>query len=311
MNQADSYRLVQVNQMQAAFPSISKSIIENELRKTGWDFAQAKTAVENIQESVGVVNKILGEDKAYDISSDEDMEEEDEEEKDKDSDPELNFMRAESYESQDEQEAEEIDQICASGPTKTPFAEEDSEELYSYLTNDLTQQFPGIPEAFISETVKYFYPNMGKIEFVIGEFQKHAMLYELDFKNYKKARKERRLKTKDKKHNRDDELEFSEETKQLMEEIELIQAQLAEQKGQLSKEEKSELKGRIKTIKKTIRAEKKGLKKAKKDERQALKREEKRLKRIEKEHRKKARADQKEAKGAERGEKDYQDDRFF
>jgi hypothetical protein len=334
-----------VDSLHKVYPSVGKSIIENELRKTGGDIAKATLSVQNLNETILATDQILGEEqKHYDYQSDSDEDMVDEEadlkhqahasKKDKsdiyltskvkgsDSDD------SSEYESQDEKEAEEIDEICKTQvnnymeeqKTPTGFEDEQSEEFFKLLSKDLTEQFPGVPPQCIQECVKYFYPNMGKIEHVLGEFQKHWINYNQDYDGYKKGRKDRKKHHKREKHGRKEkkeEIDFKLNPK-IAEMVIVLQQQLDEGKDNLSTEELKELRNKLKGLKRLQRQERRESKKVHKDERRAIRAEAKKIKALEREKRKAEKAAKKvergearEAKKVARSEKDYEDDKFF
>lgn len=327
------------------YPAVGKSIIENELRKAGGDIEKVTFSVQNLSNTILATDQILGEEqKDYDYQSDSDEEMVDEETGHKqqthltEDKPEILFLNSKAkgsesedsseYESQDEKEAEEIDEICKTQvnnymeeqKTPTGFEDEQSEEFFKFLAKDLTEQFPGVPPQCIQECVKYFYPNMGKIEHVLGEFQKHWVNYSQDYEGYKKGRKDRRKHDKKERHGRKEkksELDAQLNPK-LAEMVTILQQQIDEGKGKLPEEEYREIKNKLKGLKKLQRQERKEFKKTQKDEKRAMRGEAKKIRGFEREKFKAERAAKKvergearEAKKVARSEKDYEDDKFF
>lgn len=329
MSKVNCEDIVVIDQIHKQFPAVGKSIIQNELRKERGDLTAAMKSIRNISEAITDADRVLGEEeKEYAYQSDESMDSEDS----KDSDDEQNsdelapigndklIENDEDYFSPDEKEAEEIDEICNAkvdnyveeGKTPSGFVDEQSEEFYRYITDDLITQFPGVPKECVKECVSYFYPNMGKIEHVLSEFQKHWVEYNRDYEGYKKHKKDRKQK-----HHRKEEIDIQIDP-ELAQETEQLEAQIREGKGLLEKQQLKELKHQLKGLKKKQRQQRKELKRQQKAERKAIKAEAKQLKRIErakaKEERKAHKAVKEESKECERkarGEKDYEDDKFF
>lgn len=296
-----------INHLHSEFPAVGKSIIQNEIRKNNGDLTLAMKSIRRINEAITQADQILGEEEKQYIhqdDSDEDMESSNSSDSDNKND--------EGYHSQDEKEAEETDAICQAkvnnyieeNKTATGFVDEQSEEFFKCITDDLVTQFPGVPTECVKECVKYFYPNMGKIEHVLQEFQKHWVEYNNNYDEYKGKRKDR------KKRSKKDRIEV-EIDPQLAQDTEEIQKLIDEGYGNLTKVELKALKHQLKGLKKRQRTQRKELKRAQKDERRALKDEAKRLKKLQKDQNKAERSEKKLAASKARGDKDYQDDVFF
>ena len=222
----------------------------------------------------------------------------------------------EEYESQDEQDQEEIDEICSKANStvfkddKATFEAEDSKSLYANLAEDLSQKFTLVPYPCIMQTIEYFYPNMGKVEFILSEFEKHWINYNKDFEGYKKKKKDR--KNKERKNKKDkkkhDDITVNPE---IMKEINQIEEQLNSTELGLTKDQKKDLKGQLKGLKKQIRIERKEAKKKLKDERKILKEQAKKAKKAERQARKEERDQKRLEETKARSTKDYEDDVFF
>ena len=244
-----------VGELHKEFPSVSKSIIENQLRKADGDMNITKKSLKELDKSIASLNEIILWDKkkyVVDDDSDQEMDSEDSKESsdDKDSDKDVNFIKNTEYESQDESESEEIDKICTSTTAGKPtlnFVDDESEQFFDSISIDLMQQFPGVPKECVNEIVKYFYPNMGKIESVLGEFQKQLYYYMYDNENHRKGRKERVKKLREKKHKK--EFVLTGEMQQIVDEVNELKERIKSQKGSLTKEEIKELKSKIKDLK--------------------------------------------------------------
>lgn len=225
------------------------------------------------------------------------------------------------YSSQDEKDQDDIDEICSKAnetmkSDKTPGDDEDSKALYTDIAEDLSENFALVPLPCIIQTVETFYPNMGKIEYVLGEFEKHWMNYNKNFDGYKKGKKDRKNKEhnkhkgdkkkdrKERKH-KDSDIQVSPE---LLAALQDIEAQLD---SDISKDEKKELEYKLKDIKKEIRIERKEAKNLLKLDRKALKEQ---AKSVKKEERIVIKAEKDNAKLEEtkaRSVQDYEDDVFF
>ena len=224
-----------VKELHREFPSLAKSIVENELRKADGDLHTTKKNLNELDKSIATLNEIIqceGKRYAIDDDSDQEMEEDSKDSSDdKDSDREFKFIKSAQYESQDESEEEELDKIWnveTDGKPTLGFVDEESDAFFESITLDLIQQFQGVPLECASEIVKYFYPNMGKIESVLGEFQKQLYYYMYDSENHKKGRKDRANKEKGKhKHKKD--LVLSAEIQQIVDEVDQLKDKLKSQ----------------------------------------------------------------------------------
>ena len=292
-----------ISLLQQEFPAVDKNIISNEVRKNKGDLEGARVTVQSISDSIAEADAILGEEgKEYQASSSDD-----------------DSVKSD-YESQDEDEQAEIDEICK--PKVDNFMEEtkeiveaNSQEIYEDLGKDLADRFPGVPQVCVEECIKYFYPNMGKIELVLGEFQKQWVMYQKDYDGYKKgkgSRKERvRKERKPKKDRRGKNNRDAEINPELAKEIAEIEEFLDNDMNDLSNQEKKDMRGKLKGLKKEMRGLRKEFKRKEKDERRALKDEAKKLKREQREKNKKEKRLKREEETKARSQKDYEDDVFF
>lgn len=281
------------------FPNVGKNIIQNEVRKNGEDLECARNTVQNISESLAQADEILGEEQKQYIDSDSE----------------------DTYHSEDEKEAEETDEICK--PKLNNYmdahmedeekSQRNSDELLCSVIDDLSQEFKGVPKVCIEECVNTFYPNMGKISLVLGEFEKQWVLYCQDFENYKKGRKDRKEKVKNHANEVDHEInpELAKETEELAQEIETV-------KDTMDKNTLKNMRKQLKSKKKQLRNERKEFKKRQKAERKLIKSQAKELKKAQKELKKEERKKLKEERQVKRDEetkarsmKDYEDDVFF
>ena len=294
--------------LHSEFPNVGKNIIQNEVRKNGENPECARNTVQSISESLAQADEILGEEQKMYIDSDS----EDDQQKYCESD--------ESYHSQDEKEEEEIDEICkpkVNNFVDSPMVDQEksareSEELLGSVIDELSAEFQAVPKVCVEECVNTFYPNMGKIKLVLGEFEKQWVLYCQDFDNYKKGRKDRKERVK-KTHDIDQEInpELAKETEELAEEIE-------SSKKDMDKDTLKKMRKTLKSKKKQLRSERKEFKRKQKEERRLIKSQAKELKKaqkaIKKEEKKKLRAEKQAKRDEEtkaRSMKDYEDDVFF
>lgn len=293
--------LEMINALHAEFPAVGKSVIQNEIRKNHGDLKGARLTVQSISDAIVEADDILGEEqKEYAISdSDEEMQ------SSGDSDEQIL-----DYKSQDEDEAQEIDEICKpkvnnyieEGKTKGEFTDDQSNEFYKSISEDLCKQFPEVPSVCVEECVKYFYPNMGTIEHVLSEFQVQWVNYVGNYEDYRKSKKDRKNK------NRKDKDVEAEINPELAQEIAEISQKIHDGKRSLDKNKYKELKNKLKMLKKQHRSERKELKNAQKAERKAAKAEFKRVKKLQNKEMKYAKKDE---ENKARGGKDYEDDKFF
>ncbi|CAI2378502.1 unnamed protein product [Moneuplotes crassus] len=298
-----------IDLIHSEFPAVNKLTIQNEVRKNKGDLKDARKTVQSISDSIAEADAILGEEqKEYQDSSSSDEGE------------------SESYESQDENDEEEISKICT--PKVDNYLEESkekveqqSEEIYADLANDLIEKFPGVPTTCVEECFKFFYPNLGKIELVLGEFQKQWVMYSQDFDGYKrgKGKRRERAKKEGKRKDRSETKRGKKSTKdidhdvnpELAAEIDKIQELLDNDMNDLSKDEIKTLKGNLRVMKKEIRGLRKEHKKKLKDERKAIKSEAKKLKKEEREKIKHEKRLKREEETKKRSMKNYKDDVFF
>ena len=151
---------------------------------------------------------------------------------------------------------------------------------------------------------------MGKIEFVLAEFQKQLYLYTYDKDNHRKGRKERAKKYKEKKRSKK-EIILPEEIQKIVNEVADIKDKIKEGKGTLSKPEIKELRSKIKELKSIKKTEQKKFKHEMKEERRRFKLEAKNLRDINNQEHKEEKQKVRDEERKQRGEKDYEDDVFF
>lgn len=297
-----------ISALHAEFPAVGKSIIQNEIRKNHGDIKGARLTVQSISDAIVEADDILGEEqKEYAFS---DSDEEMQSSGDSDDQNINSILHTYDYKSQDEDEAHEIDEICKpkvnnyieEGKTKGEFTDDQSHEFFKSICEDLRVQFPGVPSVCIDECVNYFYPNMGKIEHVLSEFQVQWANYGDNYEDYRKSKKDRKNRSKKAK---DLDVEINPE---LAKEIAEISQKIYDGKRSLDKNEYKELKNTLKMLKKQYRAERKELKNAQKNERKAAKDEIKNIRKLENKEKKIAKKDE---ENKARGGKDYEDDKFF
>jgi hypothetical protein len=313
MSKQESTKDTIVYQLHSDYPAVGKSIIQNELRKHKGDYDSAKKSIESINQSIIDADNILDEDPKFyklNIDDSDDSEESSGEEEKSDVSMESPDEVEEKPSSEDEKEISqiwnEVKHINYMEDIKTLEA---SKKLTSSETDDLvaefSEKFKILSPVCIKEAIKYFYPNLDKIDQVLTDFQAHWYAYY--FQDYKVPKKER--KNKAKKHEEDIEI-----NPELVSEIECIESQIQSAKFSdppIENTEFKSLKQRLKGLKKLLRVERKQSKLKEKARKKDEKLEKKRLKMEEKLKRKQERKEKRDQEKTKKGEKSYEDDVFF
>ena len=233
--------------IQGEFPAVSKNIIQNEIRKNNGKLEDTRRTIQSISDSIVEADEILGEEqKEYQSSSSSEDNNE--------------------YESQEEDEVIEIDKICKPKVNEymketKEVKEEQSQEIFRDLTKDFIEKFPGVPSSCIDECLRFFYPNLGKIEVVLSEFQKQWVMYTRDYDSYSKGKSKRREKVKKEKKNKKDKFDLDFEINpELAMKIQKMTELLDNDMNDLATHEKKDMKSTLKILKKQIRNERKNIK---------------------------------------------------
>lgn len=211
---------------------------------------------------------------------------------------------------------DEVELICDSsrssvlkdGHEIVAFDDSDNQKLMAEISDDLAKMFTLVPSNCVKETVNCFYPNMGKIEYVLNEFEKHWVNYNKDFDGYKKGKKDRQKKeSKPKKERRfkNDDIPVNVDLLLAFDDLKAVLD------SDISKDERRDIKAQLKEVKAQIKAAQKEYKRQQKDERKALRSEAKELKRAERAARKEENDEKRLEETKARSQKDYEDDVFF